>query len=53
MTRDEKQAMDVHGITCKQKDVDYYKGFRYERLADAVHYAEINANWPGPKGRNT
>lgn len=53
MTKDEKQAMDVHGITCKPKDVYYYKGFRYERLADAVRYAEINADRPGPKGRKT
>ena len=41
MTKDEKQAMDTHGITCKSKDVYYYQDFRYERLADAVRYAEI------------
>ena len=50
MTKDEKQAMDVHGITCKPKDVYYYKEFRYERLADAVRYAEINADRPGLEG---
>ena len=42
MTKDEKQAMDTHGITCRSKDVYYYKDFKYERLADAVRYAEID-----------
>ena len=45
--------MDVHGITCKPKDVYCYNGFRYERLADTVRYAEINADRQDPKGRNT
>ena len=35
--------MDALGITCKSKDVYHYKDFRYERLADAVRYAEIDA----------
>ena len=43
MTKDEKQSMDAHGITCKSKDVFYYKDYRYERLADAVRFAEIDA----------
>ena len=53
MTKDEKKAMDVHGITCKSKDVFYYKDFRYERLVDAVRYAEIDADRPVPEGGNT
>jgi hypothetical protein len=44
MTKDDKQAMDTHGITCKSKDVYYYKDFRYDRLADAVRYAEIDTD---------
>ena len=53
MTKDERQAMDAHGITCKPKDVYYYKDFRYERLADAVHYAEIDADRPRLEGGNS
>ena len=44
MTKDDKQAMDAHGITRKSKDVYYYKDFKYDRLADAVHYATIDAD---------
>lgn len=43
MTKKDQQAMDVHGITCAQKDVYYYKDFKYDRLADAVRFAEIDA----------
>ena len=53
MTREEKQTLDVHAITYKPKDVYYYNGFRYERLADAVCYAEINADRPGLEGGNS
>ena len=52
MTKDDKQAMDAHGITRKSKDVYYYKDFRYERLADAVRYAEIDADRPQLEGGN-
>ena len=43
VTKDMAMAMEVHGITCKPQDVYYYKGFRYERLTDAVRYAEADA----------
>lgn len=49
MTKDEKQSMDAYGITCKSKDVFYYKDYRYERLADAVRFAEIDAERRRPK----
>ena len=52
MTKDDKQSTDAHGITCKSKDVYYYKNFRYDRLADAVRYAEIDAERPRLKGGN-
>lgn len=42
MTKDDKKAMDTHGITRKSKDVYYYKDFKYDRVADAVRYAEID-----------
>jgi len=44
MTKDDKQMMDAHGITYESKSVYHYEGFRYERLADAVRYAEIDAD---------
>jgi hypothetical protein len=53
MTKDDKQAMDTHGITCKSKDVYYYEDFRYERLADAVRYAEIDTERRRLKGGNS
>lgn len=43
MIKDDKQNMDAHGITYESKSVYHYKDFRYERLADAVRYAEIDA----------
>ena len=44
MTNDDKQNMDAHDITYESKSVYHCKGFRYERLADAVRYAEIDAD---------
>lgn len=43
MTKKERQTMEDHGITCGSEDVYYYKDFRYQRLADAVSYAKIDA----------
>jgi hypothetical protein len=42
MNKEDKQIMDAHGITCKSKDVYYYKDFKYDHLADAIRYAEID-----------
>jgi len=53
MTKDDKQTMDAHGITYESKNVYYYKDFRYERLADAVRYAEIDAGRPWLKDGNS
>ena len=50
MTKEDKQSMDAHGITCKSKDVYHYKNFKYDRLADAVRYAEIDAERHQPEG---
>jgi hypothetical protein len=50
MTKEDKQSMDAHGITCKSKDGYYYKNFKYDRPADAVHYAEIDAERHQPEG---
>jgi len=43
MRRKDKQAMEAHGITCAPRSVYLYKGFKYDRLDDAVRYAEIEA----------
>jgi hypothetical protein len=40
VTKDDEQTMDALGITCESKSVYHYKGFRYERLADAVRFAQ-------------
>ncbi len=53
MNMKDKQSMDTHGITCKSKDVYYYKDFRYERLADAVRYAEIDTERRRLNGGNS
>jgi hypothetical protein len=34
--------MDDHSITCKSENVYYDKDFRYQRLANAVRYAQID-----------
>jgi hypothetical protein len=43
MTKNDRQTMDEHNITRKSEDIYYYKSFRYQRLADAVSYAKIDA----------
>ncbi len=43
MTDDDKQIMEEHGITCIPTDIFHYKGFKYERLADAARFAELDA----------
>jgi len=43
MRKEEKQTMQAHGITCAPKNVYFYKGFKYDRLDDAVRYAKIQA----------
>lgn len=43
MKAQDRQTMELHGITRARKDVYFYKEFRYDRLEDAVRYAEIDA----------
>ena len=44
MNKKDKQTMEAHGITCAPKNVYLYKNFKYDRLDDAVCYAEIDAS---------
>ena len=39
MTDDEKNAMELFGITYEQKMIFIFQGYKYERLADAIKYA--------------
>ena len=43
MTEDYKQALDAHGIASNSRDLYYYEDFAYGSLADAVQFAEIDA----------
>jgi len=43
MDKKDRQTMEAHGITCAPKNVYSYKDFKYDRLDDAVRYAEIDA----------
>ncbi len=42
MNDDEKKMMQAYGIKSARKDVYSYKEFKYERLDDAIRYAEID-----------
>jgi hypothetical protein len=50
MNDKDKQAMEVHGITFAPRNVYFYKEYKYDRLEDAVRYAEIDAR-RASKGR--
>ena len=43
MNDKDKQTMEVHGITSAPRNVYFYKEYKYDRLDDAVRYAEIDA----------
>ena len=43
MNDDEKKLMQAYGIQFARKNVYSYKEFKYERLDDAIRYAEIDA----------
>jgi hypothetical protein len=43
MNARDRQTMDAHGITCATRNVYFYKEYKYDRLEDAVRYAEIDA----------
>ena len=42
MTEEDRKTMEAHGITCATRNVYFYKEYKYERLDDAVRYAEID-----------
>jgi hypothetical protein len=41
MTEEENKLMEQHGITCERRTVYFYKGYKYEKLNDALSYANI------------
>jgi len=43
MNKDDEKMMDQYGITFERKLLYsfFYKGFKYEKLGDAVKYAKI------------
>ncbi|MEZ5558200.1 MAG: hypothetical protein R3E86_06585 [Pseudomonadales bacterium] len=51
-TQDEQTQMDRLGISMEHKAIYRFQGYRYERLADAISYAEKhaqnNAGRPAP-----
>jgi hypothetical protein len=44
MSKTENELMTEYGITCKAKTIYSYKQHDYERLSDALRYAEIDVN---------
>jgi hypothetical protein len=44
MNKKDQQTMEALGITCATRKVYFYKDFKYDRLGDAVRYAEIDAS---------
>ena len=40
MTEDDKIAIERFGITYEEKTIFTFQGYKYERLADAIKYAE-------------
>ena len=47
MNEQDKKLMAEYGITSTVKTVYQYKGYRYERLSDALSYARIDTRRPG------
>jgi hypothetical protein len=43
MNEENRKTMAAYGITCVPRNVYYYRDFKYERLEDAIRYAEIDA----------
>ena len=50
MNDDEKKLMQAYGIQFALKNVYSYKEFKYERLDDAIRYAEIDTRRNRQKG---
>lgn len=53
MNDDDRKLMQTLGITLSRKNVYAYKDFRYERLDDAIRYAEIDSRREAPKSEST
>jgi len=53
MNKKDEQAMEAHGITCATRSVYFYRDFKYDRLDDAVRYAEIDASRIQKTGGNS
>lgn len=47
MTEDETRRMEAYGITSEAKTVFYFGTHKYERLQDALNYAEKLAQRSG------
>ena len=50
MTEQEKQTMDRLGITHETKMVFHFRGYKYDRLDDAIKYAEQAPDESGSSG---
>lgn len=46
MTDDETRIMQAHGITCEVRQTFHFQGHRYDRLSDAVNYAQLQQRPP-------
>ena len=53
MTEEDRETMQAHGITCAIRNVYFYKDYKYDRLDDAVRYAEIDAMRSGKADANS
>ena len=53
MNRTDEHTMAAHGITCATRKVYFYKDFKYDRLDDAVRYAEVDASRIQKTGGNS
>ena len=49
MNEQDREAMAALGISCETRNVYYYREFKYDRLEDAIRYAEID----GARARKT
>lgn len=47
MTEEEKALTERYGIAVEHKSVFLYKGYKYERLEDALNYAKREAGSAG------
>ncbi len=52
MTDQDAALMARHGIIAEAKTIYLYAGYRYERLADAVRYAEAQQSQPSEQGKH-